>query len=209
MTTPHDAIERAALCDLLDEVGPDAPTLAGDWTTGDLAVHLVVRERNPLAAPGIFVDTLLSRVTDWAMARELARPYPDIVDRVRSGPPIVPWRLPIVRELLNLNEFFVHHEDVRRAAGRPPRTDVPDLDHALRRVVSRMAGIQLWRRDLDVELVDETGAVLARRGDAPPRIVARPGELLLWLNGRGDAADLTFEGDEDAVASLWDADLAI
>ena len=44
--------ERHALADLLDEVGPDAPTLCAGWRSGDLAAHLVVRERRPHAAPG-------------------------------------------------------------------------------------------------------------------------------------------------------------
>ena len=44
--------ERTALCDLFLAVGPDAPTLAGEWTTRDLAAHLVVRERRPDAAAG-------------------------------------------------------------------------------------------------------------------------------------------------------------
>ncbi len=48
MTLDIDQRERAELCDLFDELGPDAPTLCGDWTTADLAAHLVVRERNPL-----------------------------------------------------------------------------------------------------------------------------------------------------------------
>ena len=45
--------ERALFADLLAEVGPDAPTLCGDWTTRDLAAHLVVRERRLDATPGI------------------------------------------------------------------------------------------------------------------------------------------------------------
>ena len=44
--------ERRALCELLDETGPDAPTLCEGWTTGDLAAHLVLRERRPDAAAG-------------------------------------------------------------------------------------------------------------------------------------------------------------
>src|SRR5262245_9679824 len=40
--------ERAALCDLLDRVGPDRPTLCEGWTTNDLAAHLWVRESDPL-----------------------------------------------------------------------------------------------------------------------------------------------------------------
>jgi hypothetical protein len=47
-----DAVERAQLADLLGELGPGAPTLLAPWTTRDLAAHLVLRERNPLAGPG-------------------------------------------------------------------------------------------------------------------------------------------------------------
>src|ERR1700731_945378 len=45
--------ERLALCALLDKTGPDAPTLCEGWTTGDLAAHLVLRERRPDAAAGV------------------------------------------------------------------------------------------------------------------------------------------------------------
>jgi hypothetical protein len=38
---------------------------------------------------------------------------------------------------VNLNEFFVHHEDVRRANGCGPRTNSPAMDAALWRNVSR------------------------------------------------------------------------
>ena len=46
-------LERGRLCDLLLVVGPDHPTLCEGWTTADLAAHLVIRERKPLAGPGI------------------------------------------------------------------------------------------------------------------------------------------------------------
>jgi hypothetical protein len=48
MTSPTLArSERHALCDLLTEVGADAPTLCEGWNAFDLAAHLVVRERRP------------------------------------------------------------------------------------------------------------------------------------------------------------------
>jgi hypothetical protein len=50
-----DAAERAPLCDLLDELGPQAPTLLDRWTTRDLAAHLVLREHDLLPAPGLVV----------------------------------------------------------------------------------------------------------------------------------------------------------
>ena len=52
--------------------------------------------------------------------------------------PLVPWRVPVLRPLLNFNEWFVHHEDVRRPDGEGPRTDRPDLDEALWANVGRM-----------------------------------------------------------------------
>lgn len=209
MAIPHDARERAELCSWLDRLGPDAPTLCGDWTTADLAAHLVARERNPLAGPGIIVGGPFTRVTDWAMDREARRGYDAVVDRVRTGPPLVPWGLPWLRSLLNLNEYFVHHEDVRRANGEGPRTDRPELDAALEPVVARMAGIQLWRGKVEVALVDPDGRTIARRGVDPPQVIGRAGELLLWLNGRGAVADVAFEGSQDQVEKLWNADLGL
>jgi hypothetical protein len=48
-----DAVERAQLSDLFEELGPEAPTLLEPWTTHDLATHLVLRERDYLAGPGL------------------------------------------------------------------------------------------------------------------------------------------------------------
>ena len=45
--------ERAELAATLRTVGPDAPTMCGDWDARDLAAHLVIRERRPDAALGI------------------------------------------------------------------------------------------------------------------------------------------------------------
>ena len=45
--------ERAALCDLFTELGPEAPTLCAGWSTADLAAHLVARERRPDSGPGL------------------------------------------------------------------------------------------------------------------------------------------------------------
>ena len=50
--------ERAALCDLFDRLGSDAPTLCQGWDTHDLASHLWIRENDPLVASGISVKPL-------------------------------------------------------------------------------------------------------------------------------------------------------
>ena len=72
--------ERRALADLFDEVGPDAPTLCGTWTTRDLVAHLLVRERRPDAAGGILIPALSKR-TEKVMA--------DLVEQVGQGAALI------------------------------------------------------------------------------------------------------------------------
>ena len=76
-----DARERRELCDLLEEVGPDAPTLCEGWTTFDLAAHLAVRERDLRAAPGILLggrfEPMLVRLMERAKERGRKKLYLD------------------------------------------------------------------------------------------------------------------------------------
>ncbi len=47
--------ERHAMVKTMSEMGPEARTLCGDWTTRDLAAHLLVRERRVDTMPGIMI----------------------------------------------------------------------------------------------------------------------------------------------------------
>ena len=105
--------ERAALCDLALEVGPEAPTLCGGWDVKDLVTHLLVRERSLLGAPGIVLPPLAS-LTDRSMARLARQDFTSLVRRLR-GRGLTPLALPVVDELVNTLEYVVHHEDIRRA----------------------------------------------------------------------------------------------
>ena len=154
--------ERSALCDTMLEVGADAPTLCGDWTAQDLAAHLVVRERRPDAGPGI-VTPFLADYSEHVRRTEAARPFADIVDRVRRGPPRwSPMRVDAVDRTVNSVEFFVHHEDLRRAS-RPfsVRSLDPALEDALADSISR-AG-RFLARGLPVGLVLEPSERLVDR----------------------------------------------
>ena len=71
-------LERAAICDLFDELGPDQPTLCEGWTTRDLAAHLVTRERRPDAAVGILVKPV-SGFTEQVRAAAAKRPFEELV----------------------------------------------------------------------------------------------------------------------------------
>src|SRR6478735_1546775 len=102
MTLARD--ERHALVSTMTAVGPDAPTLCGDWTTRDLAAHLVVRERRLDASPGIVIKPL-APYTEKVRAEYAARPYAELLELVRTGPPI--WSpLRPVDAKANLGEMF-------------------------------------------------------------------------------------------------------
>src|ERR1700716_221246 len=130
--------ERSALCDLFTELGPDQPTLCDGWRTRDLAAHLVLRERRPDAAAGIMIKALAGH-TQRVQDSYAARPWPELVELVRSGPPAWwPTAIDAVDEAVNAAEFFVHHEDVRRGQpGWEPRPPDAERDAAMWAAVSR------------------------------------------------------------------------
>jgi uncharacterized protein (TIGR03085 family) len=189
--------ERQSLCTLFEDRSPLAPTLCEGWTTSDLAAHLYVRESRPLASPGILIPAF-AEITERAMdkaKRDLG--YAGLIGKLRSGPPY-PFRL--IDAQMNLMEYFVHFEDVRRAEdGWEPRQNAA-LDTGLWPMARR--GARLMARHLNgagLELVAPGfGNVIARSGE--PRIVvtAGPQELILLLFGRKTAARLKIEGPESA-----------
>ncbi|MBA2626209.1 MAG: TIGR03085 family protein, partial [Acidimicrobiia bacterium] len=181
--------ERLALCDRFEALGPDAPTLDEGWVTADLAAHLVTREANPAALPGLVVPGAPARLTERLTARTKSRrSYDQLIAALRSGPPLLPLGLPGLEDRMHLHEFFVHHEDVRRANGDGPRPPDPELDKGLWRLV-RTAGPLLARRVRGGVLAvrpDGTTARL-RRGEPVATLTGSPGELLLLLFGRSVA----------------------
>src|SRR5262245_24572504 len=143
--TSYAQSERKALAALLLEVGPDAPTLCAGWTTRDLAAHLVARERRPGAAAGIVLP-LLRGHGDRVRARLARQPYPEIVEQVRAAPWWSPVSNPLVDSVVNTVEFFVHHEDVRRAQPDWRPRELPEAQQAeLWRQLGRVAKLVLAR----------------------------------------------------------------
>jgi uncharacterized protein (TIGR03085 family) len=200
-----DTVERRQLGELFGDLGPDAPTLLEPWTARDLAAHLVLRERDDLAAPGLVVPGAWGRFAERRRTALARKDFPWLVATIRSGPPRGFFRLGWVRRFPNLNEFFVHHEDVRRANGRGPRTNSPEMDVALWHNVSRARWF-LTRRlrgaGLELEWAGTANTVRARRGEPAVRIVGLPGELLLYLFGRQGSAQVELIGPADAVETV-------
>jgi uncharacterized protein (TIGR03085 family) len=202
---PLDAAERASLCDLFDELGPSVPTLLDGWTSHDLAAHLVLREHDFVAGPCLVLPGPFAAFAERRRAGLAGRTdFAGLVARIRSGPPVGFFRIPWVREMANLNEFFVHHEDVRRANGLGVRSLGPAMDAGLWRNVRR-GGRFLSRRlrgcGLEVEWAGGE-RVTVRPGAPLARLSGPPGELLLYLFGRQGAAQVEMSGPSEAVAAL-------
>jgi uncharacterized protein (TIGR03085 family) len=204
-TLPPYRTERTALCDLFQRLGPNAPTLCEGWDTVDLATHLVVRERRPLAGPGLVLGGPFKSILDKEMARTKAsHSYEALVALVRSGPPA--WMRPM-DSLVNLNEFFVHHEDVRRGGGDNtprPADEIAEVEEALWRVLRRGAALTARRvRGAGLDLARPDGQVVsAKKGTPTATLRGRPGEIALFLTGRRAAAQVELDGPPEAVAAV-------
>jgi uncharacterized protein (TIGR03085 family) len=202
------ARERAALADLLLEVGPDAPTLCAGWATRDLAAHLVVRERRWDTGVG----TVLPPATAWTERvrnRYAARPYEQVVARFRAGPPWPsPLRLGVVDRAFNTAELLVHHEDVRRAAdGWAPRPLPAKVQDALWRVLRGSVRFTMRSRPCTVAFARPGGArrLVVGRGEPAVTVTGEPAELLLFSYGRQRHAVVELSGDERLIPQVASA----
>jgi hypothetical protein len=62
---------------------------------------------------------------------------------------------------------------------------------------------------LRLSRTDTSGSATLRRGSDPVTIFGRPSELALFLFGRTQVSDLTFEGSEASIAALRAANLGV
>ncbi|HWG60638.1 MAG TPA: TIGR03085 family metal-binding protein [Streptosporangiaceae bacterium] len=213
MTFARD--ERLALCALLDQAGPQAPTLCEGWTTLDLAAHLVIRERRLDAAAGMLGGPFAGhakRVQDSLTERT---PFSDIVQAIRSGPPRLSlFGVPGMDERANVVEFFVHHEDVRRATdGWEERKVTPRLAEALWRRLSMArfilrkapVGVELARDDVQSTPGKQRVRITAKARTPVVTVTGSPAELTLWALGRTSVAQVRLDGVEAALSALRSA----
>jgi uncharacterized protein (TIGR03085 family) len=203
--------ERAALADLLSDVGPDTPTLCAGWSARDLAAHLVVREARPDTLPGLVLPGA-DAWTERVRRAYAARPFGELVAAFRAGPPRwSPFALPGADARANAVELFVHHEDVRRARpGWSPRPLDERDQSALWRALTTQGRAGLRHSPVGVVLVVPGGPRRqVRRGAVSAVLTGQPTELLLYVYGRRSVARVDVGGPDDAVAALRSAGLGV
>ena len=202
--------ERLALCALLDKTGPDAPTLCAGWTTGDLAAHLVLRERRPDAAGGVLGGPLAGYTARVQNRIKQRTPFPQLVRTIRSGPPTLSlMALPGMDERLNAVEYFVHHEDIRRAVPDWEPREISAGQSTLLWQHLRSARFMLRKAPVGVELArDDPEAdgqayrITAKNATPAVTVIGSPAELTMWVMGRTGATRVRFDGTDVAVSKL-------
>lgn len=196
--------ERTALCDTALQVGEDRRTLCGEWTVKDLVVHLLVREGSP-AAVGIVVAPL-SGLTDRVSRRLGRRDFTVLVEKLRNGPPMLsPYAVSKVDDLLNTMEFFVHHEDIRRAQPDwSPRLLGDEVEQTLWSALAAPARMLTRKVPTGVAVEDSRDGSRAVVHKGSPTAVVRglPSEVALYLFGRSEQARVELSGDQGAVDAL-------
>ncbi|NMO55846.1 TIGR03085 family protein [Actinoplanes sp. TBRC 11911] len=189
-------LERRQLADLLEKLGPDVPTLCEGWTTRDLAAHLVVRERRPDAVVGNYVRPLREHGENVRLAKA-AQAYAAVLQEFRRPPRWSPVSNPLVDELTNSGEFFIHHEDARRGQpGWEPRTLDPGQEQALWRTLKITGKIALRRLGVPAAIKADGFGEFVVGGEPQVTISGPPGELTLFLSGRQRAARVSVSGED-------------
>ena len=197
--------ERRSFAAAFRAADPDAPTLCTGWTARHLCAHLVQRENAILHNVW---DQLTTRTPgEERFMRRLvhdagtANGYAALVERFAAGPSRRSL-MGLFDEALNLVEYAVHHEDLRRGSGPVPPRDLPaaELDEIWRR--ARPILKRAYRKSpVGVELAPEGGAVLpVRTGPNAVSLAGSPLELVLHAFGRRGAADVRVDGSPEGVS---------
>jgi uncharacterized protein (TIGR03085 family) len=108
---------------------------------------------------------------------------------------------------MNTAEYFIHHEDVRRAqSGWVPRELDPELERALWSRVRFTARMARRASPVGLTLVAPGhGRAEVRSAEPEVTVTGAPGELLLFLSGRQSAASVEVAGDADAAEKVREA----
>jgi uncharacterized protein (TIGR03085 family) len=208
--SPLSRTERGALCDTALSVGEDRPTLCGDWTVKDLVVHLLVREGSPTAV-GIWLSPLAG-LTEFVSGRTARADFDELVERLRNGPPrLSVFSAPKFEAVLNSLEFFVHHEDIRRAQPDwEPRALPESTEDTLWKATTVMGKRLVAGSEVGVDIEDSrTGDRRALKNGTGVVIRGLPSEVTMFVYGRKTHSQVTVDGEPEAVAQLYGANFSL
>ncbi len=202
------ASERSALVQVLADAGPSAPTLCEGWQARHLVAHLLLRESKPLVAVGMPGGPLAARteLTTNRLADELTgqRRFEKALQDFAGLPGYLHMRslLPGLDEAMNLIEYFVHTEDVRRASPAEggqvaPRVLADGVQEKMWQVLRARARMMVGRKYPQGLVLEAPGyspavhtVIAPPAGQVATVLTGEPGELVLYLFGREAAAQV-------------------
>lgn len=203
---------REALADTLEHADPHGRTLCAGWDVSHLAAHIVLRDSRPDVALGTLLGSVLPLAQGYVDRKLDATadrtPYPDLVAGVRRGPAVSLTRVRAVDDAVNATEFAVHRADVRRAGpgweDDPGQGTTAAVDAALWANL-KTAG-KLAARKIPGPLVAVTPdgrRTQLRPGDGEPVVITgTPLEIVLFLFGRDEVAQVELTGPADRVSTV-------
>jgi uncharacterized protein (TIGR03085 family) len=215
--------ERRALTETLRSAGPKADTLCGDWTSAQLAAHLVLRERSVVEMAGRLPVRRFREHAEIAIDHLAeTEPYDELVEQFGRGPrwtevrgpvPVAwLWAVPAVNEAANLLEFLVHNEDVRRAkADWAPRALPADRQLAVWKRLRFATLLTLRSVPVGLRLSWPGHAAIRagrRRGGPTVTVTGDPVELALFTFGRLAVARVDYDGSAVDVDRVKGADIS-
>lgn len=209
MTVGEDVeVERAALADSLEAVGPEASAGCGSWTAFDLAAHVVAADRaagtlafciRVLAARGLQFRPNPSIVAA-AISRERRDGYPALITRLRRRPP----RLLLVQAVAaaSLFEIWMHHDDLVTRNGLAHDTPT-HLAQAIPFLIRYHAKRLPSSGRLSVRTTDGHHWEFGPQCDIQyAEIAGTAANLIRWLAGRGPISALTVQAEAGTVDQL-------
>jgi uncharacterized protein (TIGR03085 family) len=129
-----------------------------------------------------------------------------MIKQFRGGPPLWSlWAIPIFGDAANLAEFFIHHEDIRRAQPEwAPRDDSGARDDAFWKRLKMMGRLLFRKSPVGVTLrCAGRDDVVAKTGDPGVILVGLPGEIVIHGYGRPlDKVRLVVQGDPKDVEAF-------
>ena len=182
--------QRAQLIDLMREVGPFADTKCEGWQVQDLAAHLWIREHRPSALPGIGFEAFAGRTERIQQESLHSKGFLGLLEELQRPP----WYMRPMDRLAGGVEWYIHHEDVRRARGEKVRLTAREVD-SLESIALVMA--KKAQRESGAQLVVTPRGSKPRTlgtGDRTIFVEGPANELLLHFTGRD--SDVTVTGDD-------------
>lgn len=209
MTVSEDVkVERAALADSLEVVGPEASAGCGDWTAFDLAAHVVAADR-AVGAPAFCIRVLAakgvqfhprSQIVASAIARERREGYPAVIARLRQRPPRLVLAPAVAAS--TLFEVWMHHDDLTTSNGLAHDTPA-HLAEAIPSLVRYQAKRLPSAGRLIVRTTDGHQWAFGPKSDSQSAVLTgSAADLIRWLAGRGPISTLNVEAEPAMVSQL-------